>query len=57
MMINNKLIPTVGNICMDMTFLDVTNLNIKEGDRVEVFGTNRKIQDLAKEANTIPMKF
>ena len=54
MMIDNKLIPTVGNICMDMTFLDVTNLNIKEGDRVEVFGANRKIQDLAKEANTIP---
>ena len=54
MMINNKLIPTVGNICMDMTFLDVTNLNIKEGDRVEVFGPNRKIEDLAKEANTIP---
>ena len=27
---------------------------IKEGDRVEVFGANRKIQDLANEANTIP---
>ena len=42
MMIDNKLIPTVGNICMDMTFLDVTNLNIKEGDRVEVFGPIEK---------------
>ena len=38
----------------DMTFLDVTNLNINEGDRVEVFGPNRKIEDLAKEAYTIP---
>ena len=54
MMIDNKLIPTIGNVCMDMTFLDVTNLNIKEGDRVEVFGPNRKIEDLAKEAYTIP---
>ena len=54
MMIKNKLIPTIGNVCMDMTFLDVTNLNINEGDRVEVFGPNRKIEDLAKEAYTIP---
>ena len=54
MMIDNNLMPTLGNTCMDMTFLDVTNLNIKEGDRVEVFGANRKIQDLANEANTIP---
>ena len=52
MMIDNKLIPTVGNICMDMTFLDVTN-NIKEGDRVEVFGAVEN-KDLANEANTIP---
>ncbi len=54
MMINNQLASTIGNICMDMTFLDITDLKIKEGDKVEIFGMNRKIQDLAEEADTIP---
>ena len=54
MLINNKLVPTIGNICMDMTFIDVTDLNVKIGDVVEIFGSNRKIENLAKEANTIP---
>ena len=54
MIVNNKLVPTIGNICMDMTFIDVTDLDVKIGDVVEIFGSNRKIENLAKEANTIP---
>lgn len=53
-MINGQKAKTVGNICMDMTMIDVTGLNAKEGDEVEVFGINNPIQDLATEANTIP---
>jgi alanine racemase len=52
--IHKTLVPIVGNICMDMTMVDVTGLDVKEGDEVEVFGDKRTIQDLAAEMNTIP---
>jgi len=52
--INGKLVPIVGNVCMDMTMADVTGLNVKEGDEVEIFGENRDIKHLASEMKTIP---
>ncbi len=54
MLINGFLVPTVGDICMDMCMLDISDLPIKEGDEVIVFGTNPKIEDLAKDIETIP---
>ena len=53
MLIANKLVPTLGSICMDMTILDVTGLDVKPGDEVVVFGENPKIADLAAQLNTI----
>src|SRR5574337_129179 len=39
MLVKNKLAPVIGNVCMDMTMLNVTGINnIKEGDEVIVFG-------------------
>jgi Alr-MurF fusion protein len=52
--INGKIAPTIGNICMDMTMIDISNISAKAGDKVEIFGENGKIQDLAKEMNSIP---
>ena len=52
--INNMLCPTVGNICMDMCMVDVTNSNCKEGDEVVVFETNEQLMNLSKAMNTIP---
>ncbi len=52
--IAGKLCPTIGNICMDMSMIDVTGLDIKEGDEVLVFGDDPTIQDLAHWADTIP---
>ncbi|MEP1035676.1 bifunctional UDP-N-acetylmuramoyl-tripeptide:D-alanyl-D-alanine ligase/alanine racemase [Ekhidna sp.] len=52
--IGGVLCPTVGNICMDMTMIDVTDADIKEGDEVTVFGSNPSIRDLAEWAHTIP---
>lgn len=46
--------PTIGNICMDMTMVDVSNVECVEGDEVIIFGTEPSIQQLAKWANTIP---
>ena len=52
--INNCLHSTVGNICMDMMFIDVTNKKVKINDRVEIFGNNYSIIEMAKSINTIP---
>ena len=55
MLIQNQPAPVIGNICMDMTMIDVTGFdNIKPGDAVEVFGKNITIQSLAKQCQTIP---
>ena len=54
MLINGKQAPTIGNICMDMTMLDVTDIpDVREGDEVEIFGTHQSVTDLAVQADTI----
>jgi Alr-MurF fusion protein len=53
-LINGKICPLVGNICMDMCFADVTDIDAKEGDEVIVFGTEHPIELLSKSLNTIP---
>lgn len=54
MLIQNKLVPVAGNVCMDMTMLNITGINCKEGDKVIVFGEQLPLQQLAKWCNTIP---
>jgi alanine racemase len=39
---------------MDMTMLDVTGINCKEGDKVIVFGEQLSIRQVADWGNTIP---
>ena len=52
--VDGELCPTIGNICMDMTMIDVTGTAVKEGDEVIVFGKEMPITDLAKSMGTIP---
>ena len=52
MFINGKLYPVIGKVCMDMTMLDITDSDIKVGDPVEIFGSNIKIIDFAKNCKT-----
>jgi alanine racemase len=55
MMVKNKLVPVIGNVCMDMTMLDVTGINgLKEEDEVIVFGESLPLSKLALWAHTIP---
>lgn len=54
MNVNGQLVPTIGNVCMDMTMLDVTDLQVLSGDEVVVFGENPRISDLADWIKTIP---
>lgn len=51
--INGQYAPTIGNICMDMSFVDVTDITCQVGDEVELFGPNVDIQELASAANSI----
>jgi alanine racemase len=51
--INGQRAPVIGNVCMDMIFIDVTNIDCVVGDEAELFGANISLQDLAKAAQTI----
>ena len=52
--VNGHRVPTIGNICMDMSMLDVTGLDVKVGDTVTIFGEDPSISDLAAVLGTIP---
>ncbi len=54
MMINGKLAPIIGNVCMDMCMLDITEVPAKEGDEVIVFGTDHPATEMSKTLGTIP---
>jgi alanine racemase len=54
MLINHKWANVIGNICMDMTMLDVTDIDAEAGDEVIVFGEGLPVTDLANWAGTIP---
>lgn len=53
-MVNGQKAPTVGNVCMDMTMIDVTGIEASEGDEVIVFGQQPTIEELAQWSQTIP---
>ncbi len=51
--IHGEIAPIVGNVCMDMIMVDVTDMDCKEGDEVIVFGGNHTAEGFARGANTI----
>jgi Alr-MurF fusion protein len=54
-MLNGRLAPVIGAICMDMTMLNVTDIpNLQEGDDVIVYGKNLSVELVAQWAQTIP---
>jgi alanine racemase len=53
-LIKGKKCPTVGNICMDICMVDITNTNAEEGDEVILFGKEITISDWAEKLQTIP---
>lgn len=46
--------PIIGNICMDLTMIDVTDIDVMENDEVIIFDSVRDIQDIANRLSTIP---
>lgn len=53
-LVNGKKAQYVGNICMDICMVDVTNIDCKEGDDVEIFGPHLSVSQLAEWGETIP---
>lgn len=54
MLVNGHRCPTVGNICMDLCMIDVTDVDCREGDRVEIFGPEMQPEELSDVLDTIP---
>ena len=52
--VNNKPVKIVGDICMDMCMLDLTEVEAAEGDTVVIFDAEHDINDIAKACQTIP---
>jgi alanine racemase len=52
--IKGQKAPIVGNVCMDMTMVDITNIDCEEGDEVEIFGGTITLNDFASMCQTIP---
>jgi len=52
-LVNGKRAKVIGNVCMDLCMIDVTNLDAKEGDTVEIFGDNITISEVAGWLKTI----
>lgn len=44
----------IGNICMDLLMLDVSDIDVKEGDKVVVFSSERPFSEIARQLDTIP---
>ena len=53
-LINNKKAPIIGNISMDMSMIDVTNIACNLGNEVIVFGKDNTISEMATRIKTIP---
>lgn len=51
--INGQRAPVVGNVCMDMTMVDISKIECNEGDDVEIFGKHISLNDFAKMCGTI----
>lgn len=53
-LVNGQKAPYVGNICMDVCMIDVTDIDCKEGDKAIVFGDDLPVTVLADILGTIP---
>lgn len=53
-LVNGQRAEYVGNICMDVCMIDVTDIPCQEGDSVEIFGDNLPVTVLSDILGTIP---
>jgi alanine racemase len=53
-LVKDAEVPVIGDVCMDMTMIDVTGLDVHEGDEVIIFGKQFPVQLMAEKLGTIP---
>ena len=53
-LVNGQKAEYVGNICMDVAMIDVTDIPCAEGDQVEIFGEHLPVTQLSDTLDTIP---
>lgn len=56
-LVRGQRAPYVGNICMDVCMIDVTDIPCQEGDEVVVFGSELPVTVLSDITGTIPYEF
>jgi alanine racemase len=58
MLVRGKRVPVVGSVCMDMTMIDVTGLDVAPGDEVVIVGAQGSdeigMREIAAAIGTIP---
>ena len=58
MLVRGKRVPVVGSVCMDMTTIDVTGLDVHTGDEVVIVGQQDEeeigVREIAASIGTIP---
>ena len=52
-LVNGQKAEYVGNICMDVAMIDVTDIPCREGDQVEIFGEHLPVTTLSDALGTI----
>lgn len=53
-LVRGQRCPVVGNICMDQAMIDVTDVDARVGDAVEIFGDHIPLTELSDRLGTIP---
>lgn len=52
--VNRKRVKIIGTVCMDMCIIDLTEVEAKSSDEVQIFGPENSIFEMAKILDTIP---
>ena len=55
--INNQKVPIIGNVCMDMIMVDVSDTHSAENDIITFFNTQEDIMEICNKLQTIPYEF
>lgn len=53
-LIHGKQAPIIGNVCMDMVMVDVSEIDAKAGDEAVIYGEQISLKELADRIGTIP---
>ncbi|MDP2041382.1 MAG: bifunctional UDP-N-acetylmuramoyl-tripeptide:D-alanyl-D-alanine ligase/alanine racemase [Algoriphagus sp.] len=53
-LINGKKVSVIGNVCMDMTMVDVSDIDAKAGDEAIIYGEQISLKELGDQIGTIP---